>query len=74
MPIKLHVLGFGYLGCGTNYDLKQEKGIKPANKLDGFIMNRDKFYSEKKDLKKTKKLIMYCKKVQGEELQLQMHL
>ncbi len=25
LPIELHVLGFEYLGPGTNYDLKQEK-------------------------------------------------
>ncbi len=32
--------------------MKQEKGIKPANKLDEFAMNHDKFYSKNKDLKK----------------------
>ncbi len=52
LPIELHIPGFEYLGPGTNYHLKQEKGIKPANKLDEFAMNHDKFYSENKDLKK----------------------
>ncbi len=52
LPIELHVPGFEYLGPGTNYNLKQEKGIKPADKLDEFAMNRDKFYSENKNLKK----------------------
>ncbi len=31
----------------------KKKGVKPANKLDEFAMNQDKFYSEDKDLKKT---------------------
>ncbi len=52
LPIELHVPGFEYLGPGTTYELKQEKGINPANKPDKFALNHGKFYSEYKDFKK----------------------
>ncbi len=54
-PIEFHWPGFEYLGPGTNNYLKQEKGIKPANKLDELAMDHDNFYSENKDIEKRHK-------------------
>lgn len=45
-PFELHVPGYNYLGPGTNLDLRLEKGVKPANKLDELALQHDIAYSK----------------------------
>src|SRR5438552_12785128 len=50
LPFEAHVPGYNYLGPGTNFDLRREKGSKPTNKLDEAAMLHDLAYSKTNNL------------------------
>jgi hypothetical protein len=50
LPVELHVPGYNYLGPGTNLNLRLEKGVKPANKLDELALKHDIAYSKSNNL------------------------
>lgn len=50
LPLELHVLGYNYLGPGTDLGGRLCRGVSPSNKLDKFAFNHDIWYTKYPDL------------------------